>query len=581
MSENINQYDIIGDVHGRWDKLEPLLAKLGYKHDSQCHVHPEGRQAIFLGDLIDPKGDYPNGTREVLHCVRDMVLAKHAYCVLGNHEYNFVAYHTPDGQGGYLRLHSEKNGKMHAGTLEALEKYPEELKEVWLPWLKTLPFYLDFPEFRIVHACWHPGYLSMLGGKTLGDDELLRNSSIKGTPEYLAVETVLKGVELPMPTGHYFFDHQGNKRTEFRARWWDKGQWNPTAKSMLFPAKKDFPDTPLDDRDVQKLPGYGAKEKPVFFGHYYKPADSLQELEAPNLCCLDLSAAVDGPLTAYRFDQPQSELDKDFIVSSIAEGPELQVIDQIIAFLQTMPAMGFDEDNAWETLVNSKGELYFDDSYHAAYLEWVTHVLDQYSEEALLKAWMVDTNEGRSFLWSYQYDRDHDDDPDHTADDQPSWNDYLKDPEAGPMPSHYFSELRVHAEDLASERELAPFEDEFFEETEEPEIEEQTSTHEEVLSADNVVDNLQSLKLLAEGFSHYIYLMRHEGNGQLYTSLTIDDGCTITYYSPISQNELCVLKEMESRDMMLRIMELSQGRKNICHDLGRYCWIDHIFHPHA
>ena len=120
----------------------------------------------------------------------------------------------------------------------------------------------------------------MLECKTLADSELLRNSSIKGTPEYRAVETVLKGGELPMPTGHQFFDHQGNKRTEFRARWWDKEEPLPTAKNMIFPPKEDFPDTPLLPEDVVALPGYDIVEKPVFIGHYYKPADSLLDMEA-------------------------------------------------------------------------------------------------------------------------------------------------------------------------------------------------------------------------------------------------------------------------------------------------------------
>ena len=36
--------------------------------------------------------------------------------------------------------------------------------------------------------------------------------------------------------------------------------------------------------------------------------------EAPNLCCLDFSAADGGALTAYRFDGPRSELHKACMV---------------------------------------------------------------------------------------------------------------------------------------------------------------------------------------------------------------------------------------------------------------------------
>ena len=319
MGETRSRYDIIGDIHGRWDKLEPLLAELGYAHDGQCHVHGQGRELIFLGDLIDPRGDYPNGTREVLGCVRDMVAGGQAHCILGNHEYNFVAYHTPDGQGGYLRPHSDKNKDMHRGTLEAFENHPGEIEEVWLPWIKNLPFFLDLPDLRVVHACWHTGHLELLAAKTLADEHLLRESSRKNTAEFHAVEAVLKGVELPMPGEEYLKDHAGNKRTEFRARWWGRGEAQPTPRSMVFPPREEFSETPLESGSVNSLPGYDRSEKPLFIGHYYKPHQPGHrpiELEAPNLCCLDFSAAENGALAAYRFDGPQDELDVGCMVFS-------------------------------------------------------------------------------------------------------------------------------------------------------------------------------------------------------------------------------------------------------------------------
>jgi protein phosphatase len=48
-------FDIIGDVHGCYDELVSLLAKLGYDvaEDGSSAAHPEGRKAVFLGDLVD------------------------------------------------------------------------------------------------------------------------------------------------------------------------------------------------------------------------------------------------------------------------------------------------------------------------------------------------------------------------------------------------------------------------------------------------------------------------------------------------------------------------------------------------
>jgi hypothetical protein len=46
---------------------------------------------------------------------------------------------------------------------------------------------------------------------------------------------------------------------------------------------------------------YPPDERPVFFGHYFKPADSPAHPERHNVACLDYSAATGGPLVAYRW----------------------------------------------------------------------------------------------------------------------------------------------------------------------------------------------------------------------------------------------------------------------------------------
>jgi protein phosphatase len=79
-------FDIIGDVHGCFDELVALLEKLGYDAEERegrtQYRPPEGRRAVFLGDLIDrgPK------IAEVLGLVMSMVRAGYALCVPGNHE---------------------------------------------------------------------------------------------------------------------------------------------------------------------------------------------------------------------------------------------------------------------------------------------------------------------------------------------------------------------------------------------------------------------------------------------------------------------------------------------------------------
>ncbi|AGZ38410.1 polynucleotide kinase-phosphatase [Actinoplanes friuliensis] len=81
-------FDIIGDVHGCRAELETLLTTLGYalvRDDAGRPVdavHPDGRTAVFVGDLVDRGPDSPG----VLRLVMGMVAAGTAICVPGNHE---------------------------------------------------------------------------------------------------------------------------------------------------------------------------------------------------------------------------------------------------------------------------------------------------------------------------------------------------------------------------------------------------------------------------------------------------------------------------------------------------------------
>ncbi|MFG2474544.1 polynucleotide kinase-phosphatase [Streptomyces fagopyri] len=71
-------FDIVGDIHGCASELETLLGKLGYADG----VHPQGRTAVFVGDLVDRGPDTPG----VLRRVMSMVGSGNALCVPGNHE---------------------------------------------------------------------------------------------------------------------------------------------------------------------------------------------------------------------------------------------------------------------------------------------------------------------------------------------------------------------------------------------------------------------------------------------------------------------------------------------------------------
>ncbi len=82
-------FDIIGDVHGCYDELAELLDKLYYiKNDNGVYYNPEGRKAVFLGDLCD-RG---NKNTAVLKAVMSMVKNGYALAVPGNHDVKLVKY---------------------------------------------------------------------------------------------------------------------------------------------------------------------------------------------------------------------------------------------------------------------------------------------------------------------------------------------------------------------------------------------------------------------------------------------------------------------------------------------------------
>ena len=69
-------FDIIGDMHGCRAELETLLRRLGYDAGARrrragrsTRAHPEGRTAVFVGDLVDRGPDSPGVLRLVMGMV--------------------------------------------------------------------------------------------------------------------------------------------------------------------------------------------------------------------------------------------------------------------------------------------------------------------------------------------------------------------------------------------------------------------------------------------------------------------------------------------------------------------------------
>ncbi len=302
-------YDIIGDIHGQHDKLTALLDKLGYiPHSSGLH-HAEGRKVIFLGDYIDrgPK------VREVLHTVHAMVESGDALAIMGNHEYNAICYHTPNGKGGWLREHSEDKNRQVTATLRAFEGRENEWAD-WLEWMKRLPMFLDLGALRCVHACWDGHRINRLMGRSLTDQDFLHASTTKLTPEHRAIENILKGPEIPASDGNLFRDKEGTYRHTIRTRWWEIRE-GLTISDLVMPPGSIADSIKVDSWLLNRLPKYEPGEPPVFFGHYWLPADAPKAPLAPNIACLDFSGGLEGPLVAYRWDGEQTLRSENFVTT--------------------------------------------------------------------------------------------------------------------------------------------------------------------------------------------------------------------------------------------------------------------------
>lgn len=306
----MNAFDIIGDIHGHHDKLTALLTVLGYRSRDNTWRHPDGRRVLILGDFID-RGPR---IRDVLHLVRGMCDAGDALAIMGNHEYNAVCYHTPDGNGGHLRQHNDRNLHQHGATLAQFCDRPGEWA-VWIEWMKGLPFYLDLEGLRAVHATWDPSATAALNGATLDDPGFLSASATPGSSEFRAVEMLLKGLELELPAGATYTDKDGHHRSAIRARWWENAPVGMTYRQLIFPWADTPPDSPVASSVLATLPGYPPDAPPVFFGHYWLPATAEFAPLAPNLACLDYSAAKDGPLVGYRWDGERNLNSEKFIKS--------------------------------------------------------------------------------------------------------------------------------------------------------------------------------------------------------------------------------------------------------------------------
>lgn len=161
-------FDIIGDVHGCCDELEALLGKLGYSEiilegdddpvwGARAFEHPEGRRAVFVGDLVD------RGPRivDTVQLVQNMVYHGSAFCVPGNHDVKL------------MRKLQGRNVQITHGLADSLAEIDALPPDVRDPFRKALAKFIDtlvshyvFDDGKLVVA--HAGMKESMQGRGSG-----------------------------------------------------------------------------------------------------------------------------------------------------------------------------------------------------------------------------------------------------------------------------------------------------------------------------------------------------------------------------------------------------------------------------
>lgn len=263
--------DVVGDVHGQREALVALGRRLGYAVDGDW-AHPEGRVLLFLGDLVD-RGPDSLGVAEL---VQRLVGERRALCLMGNHEYNLVAWSR--GLTGPKRSNRP--------TIADIQARPARWGPV-LSFFAGLPVAVELPGLRLVHAVWHLEHLARVrpildpgvgrnGAPRTGIDLVEAGVRIAspflpaddpgqatrggGLHPALPREEVAPGNDTPFeilvkgfeaPSDEPFYDADGKPRYLVRVAWWHSpGAFIPPDGRLVFGHYWNVPPTPGREQEA-------------------------------------------------------------------------------------------------------------------------------------------------------------------------------------------------------------------------------------------------------------------------------------------------------------------------------------------
>lgn len=310
-------YDVIGDIHGRYDALHALLVTMDYRYSREEHAfyHP-CRELIFLGDYLNRGGQDRPTVRLVKNTCASQKNIRMSEgveddaddAIGGNHERAAVFFHTPDPkhEGEFLRPHTPKNIKKLQSFLDATKDHPDFLQEA-LDWFRERPLFAERGNFSLVHACWHEVAIELLKSS----DILLPNRGLNAKGWQCAADK----------TSHYFdpikmlvvgpheklpddvrYRYGDEMRDMARVAWWNTRPTNLGNAFTRLSPDFEFGNVLYNPRDksIQELRTRIQKlKKNVLFGHMELPGEPAPLTD--RIACLDWK----GRVTAYRISDDE------------------------------------------------------------------------------------------------------------------------------------------------------------------------------------------------------------------------------------------------------------------------------------
>ncbi len=316
---NVSLY-FIGDVYGRLDKLTELLTEIDFDIDD-----PESSiqfvKLVFCGNLLAKHTHNANSDHcdsastdsqpeiehlALLKMVKLLVDKGHAYCLLGQHEYEVIGWskHHPITDNPYLEASS-------APLFNQELQHSQALLFEWVDWFMALPIYMDFGHIRAIHACW--------------DDKVITSLNA-----YL--------------TDVASNDAQPNSLSQ---QFWPAAFDSQHPLNKLIATCLDYPTMTLTE-----LHPHSALKVPVVIGHY--PQDTYPDIINEQLVCINYNPAKqDYPLVSFAWHQGRKKsldvesaqdaqmslgefcfIDQPSAEECIAEGTE-NLLDAIVSTLDT------------------------------------------------------------------------------------------------------------------------------------------------------------------------------------------------------------------------------------------------------